>query len=109
MIWSSVTSRMRPGQFAARGRASRSMRGIGIWTSAETGTLTASFMGALYSAKSSQSPSAVRITRAHERFGTDEVRRSQLDLRLVPEIHPVVPQHRAERNRRFRIGVRHRS
>ena len=50
MIWSSVTSRMRPGQFDARGRASRNMRGIGNWTSAETGTLTASFIGALYSA-----------------------------------------------------------
>ena len=51
-------------QFSALGRASRSICGIGRSTSAETGTLTDSFIGTPHSAKSSQSPRAVRITRS---------------------------------------------
>lgn len=51
-------------QFSALGRASRSICGIGRSTSAETGTLTDNFIGTPHSAKSSQSPRAVRITRS---------------------------------------------
>ena len=134
MIWSSVTSRIRPGQLATFGRASRSICAIGSLTKADTGTLTANFIGTPYSLKISQSPSAVRITcsvslsmsssgapvrkkngdtiaargmaRAHQRLGADQPHGLEIDLRLVPELEPIALEHFAKRNRRLRIGVR---
>lgn len=48
------------------------------------------------------------VARAYKRFGADEVRRPKFDLGLIPELHPVVPQHRAEWNRRLRVGIGYR-
>src|SRR6185312_6483917 len=45
------------------------------------------------------------MPRAHEGFGTNEMCRPEFDLRLIPELHPVVTEYRTERNRRFRVGI----
>ena len=123
---SSVTSKMRPGQVGALGRSSRRIWAIGSLTSADTGTLTASFTEAPSAAQSSKSRSAARMTRsvktsissflgagqefrrrddaavgpprAHQTFGTDQPLRAQIDFGLIPQLLPIAPQHLAQRD-----------
>ena len=124
MTSSSVTSRMRPGQLAARGRSSRSICTIGSLTKADAGTLTESFtvapkrravlevpqrgeddafgqrqhvlfLGAGKKAAGTDQ-AAVGPPRAHQRLGADQALRAQIDLGLVPLLEPVLPQNLAE-------------